>query len=85
MRHSKQRPHHLTAVLETPPRSKGPPLSQEHNHKSILGGNRKRGFPRDPDEVLSNLRSWGSQRNQEREEETSSYQEEELLLLRFSD
>lgn len=42
MRHSKQGPRHPTALLETTLRSKGPPLSQEQSHKSVLGGNGKK-------------------------------------------
>lgn len=42
VRHSKERPHHPTALLKAPLRSKGPPLSKEHSCKSVLGGNRKK-------------------------------------------
>lgn len=42
LRHSKQRPHHSTAVLETPPSSKGLPLSQKQSRKSIFGNKGKK-------------------------------------------
>lgn len=85
VRHSKQRPHHSTAVLETPPRSKGPPLSQKQSHKSMSGNKRKK-------ENFCGL-SWGyvifGQMGQTEKtwmwKETSPYQDKGLFLLGFSE
>lgn len=82
---SKQRPHHSTAALETPPRSKGPPLCQKQSHKSILGKKGKKENFYGP--------SWGYVKSVQMGKpekawvwkETSPYQEEGLFLLGFSD
>lgn len=74
--HSKQRPHHSTSVLETPPKSKGLTLSPKQSHKSIFGNKGKKENFYGP--------SWRYVKFVQMWKETSPYQEG-VFSLGFSD
>lgn len=85
VRHSKQRSHHSTAVLETPPSSKGLPLRQKQSHKSIFGNKGKKENFYGPSSGYVKFVQMGKPEKARVWKETSPYQEKGMFLLGFSD